>query len=135
MTGLSISKVAQRAGLRPSTLRYYEQVGLLPPQLRVHGRRSYDPAVFDTLAVIVYAKAVGFTIAETKLLVSGFPRDIPASTRWQQLARRKQQEIDDVIARALEMRRTLQRALNCKCHTLAQCGHRIRAHSMTAPPG
>jgi hypothetical protein len=50
-------------------LRYYEQVGLLTPQLRVSGQRRYDLAVFDVLALIAYAKRVGFTIAETKVLL------------------------------------------------------------------
>ena len=40
MTGFSIGEVAKRAGLRASALRYYEQVGLIPPQLRVSGRRK-----------------------------------------------------------------------------------------------
>jgi DNA-binding transcriptional MerR regulator len=92
----------------------------------VSGQRRYDLTVFDVLALIAYAKAVGFTIAETKVLQSGFPADVPASARWRQLARQKQNELDAVIAKALEMRRSLQLAMRCKCRRLSQCGHRLR---------
>jgi MerR family redox-sensitive transcriptional activator SoxR len=129
MAGLSIGDVAARAGLRPSALRYYEQVGLLTPQIRVSGRRRYDSAVFDKFALIAYAKRVGFTITETRTLLSGFPVDVPASARWKQLAQRKQQELDAVIAKALEMRRSLQLVRTCSCRQLAQCGQRLRASS------
>jgi DNA-binding transcriptional MerR regulator len=39
MGSMSIGEVAQWAGVRPSTLRYYEGVGLLPPPERTNGRR------------------------------------------------------------------------------------------------
>jgi MerR family redox-sensitive transcriptional activator SoxR len=127
MSGWSIGEVATRAGLRPSALRYYEQVGLLPPQLRVSGQRRYDPGVLNTLALIAYAKQVGFTIADTQRLLSGFGADVPASARWRELGSRKQRELDATIAKALRMRHSLQAALHCTCDTLTQCGHRIRS--------
>jgi len=126
MSGWSIGEVATRAGLRPSALRYYEQVGLLPPQLRVSGQRRYDPSVLNTLALIAYAKQAGFTIADTKRLLSGFAADVPASTRWR--------ELDATIAKALRMRHSLQAALHCTCETLAQCGHRIRSARAARQP-
>lgn len=39
---LSISKVAKQIGLRPSAIRYYEHIGILPPARRVSGQRRYD---------------------------------------------------------------------------------------------
>jgi MerR family redox-sensitive transcriptional activator SoxR len=126
MTGFSIGEVAKRAGLRASALRYYEQVGLIPPQLRVSGRRCYDPGVLNALALIAYAKQVGFTIAETKLLLSASPPNTPASARWHGLARRKQAELDATIAQARRMKRLLQSALTCRCPNLDECGRRLR---------
>ena len=128
VTGLSISEVARRAGVRPSTLRYYEQVGLLVPPPRSSGRRRYDATVFNRLALITYAKRVGFTIAETKLLLTGFAPDTSASARWHDLAPRKAEELDALITRAQEMRNGLQAALHCTCRTLDECGRRLRPH-------
>jgi MerR family redox-sensitive transcriptional activator SoxR len=127
VTGLSIGEVARRAGLRPSALRYYEQVGLLAPQLRANGRRCYDPDVLNTLALIAYAKGAGFTIADTRQLLRGFEAQVPAPERWRTIAERKEQELDALIARAQEMKQSLQRVLHCRCNSVRQCGQRLRA--------
>ncbi len=126
MAGLTIGQVASRAGLRASALRYYEQVGLLPAPVRAHGQRRYDSTVFNRLALIAFARQVGFTIAETRLLLAGFPADAPASARWQSLARRKQRELEAIITNAREMHRTLEAVLRCQCRTLDDCGRRFR---------
>ena len=83
---LTIGEVAQLAGLRRSALRYYESVGLLPPPERVNGRRRYDHSVLQQLAVLRLAQQAGFTVAEMRVLVHGFPSDIPVSARWRTLA-------------------------------------------------
>jgi MerR family transcriptional regulator, redox-sensitive transcriptional activator SoxR len=123
--GLSIGVVARRAGLRPSALRYYEQVGLIAPQPRAGGRRQYDLSVFNVLAVIEFAKRAGFNIAETKLLLTGFGADVTASTRWRAMAHLKQEELDRLIADARRMKSLLGLALKCRCVTLNECGRRL----------
>ncbi len=127
MKGLAIGDVARRAGLRPSALRYYERAGLISPQQRENGRRQYDPGIFNALAVIAYAKKAGFTIAETKLLLNGFGRDVSASARWRDMAHRKQAELDTVIANARRMKSLLRSALRCECLTLEECGRLLNA--------
>jgi len=127
MNGLSIGEVAARSGLRPSALRYYEQQGLLSPQPREGGKRRYDPSVLNRLALVAYAKEVGFTISETKLLLSGFERNIPPSARWQTLAHRKEQELDAMIDKARRMRGLLQVVSKCQCVSFEECGRRLRA--------
>ena len=49
---MTIGAVAAQAGRRPSSIRYYEQIGLLPRPDRVSGRRVYGPDTVRTLAVI-----------------------------------------------------------------------------------
>jgi MerR family redox-sensitive transcriptional activator SoxR len=129
MTGLSIGAVAAGAGLRPSALRYYEQAGLLPPPLRENGRRSYDPAVFDRLALIGHARRAGFTISDTRRLLSGFAQDAPPNARWRAIAQRKDRELDAVISHARRMQRILRATLKCQCPTLDECGRRLRRPS------
>ncbi len=126
MSGLSIGEVATRVGLRASAIRYYEQVGLLPAPVRVSGRRSYDPAVFDRLALIAFARRAGFTIGETRRLVNGFPADAPASIRWRTLARQKERELQIIIERAQRMRQEVRAVRRCGCRTLDECGRRLR---------
>jgi MerR family redox-sensitive transcriptional activator SoxR len=128
VSGLSIGDVARQAGVRPSALRYYEQVGLIAPQLRESGQRRYARSVFDRLSVIAYGKAVGFTIAELKLLLSGAASS-RASDRWHALAERKRRELDEVIGRANRMKRLLDGAMKCRCLDLDECGRRLRART------
>ena len=125
MGGMSIGEVAQRVGVRPSALRYYEDVGLLPAPERTNGRRRYDGEVLrevlDRLAVVRVAQQAGFTISEIGTLLDGFAEDIPPSERWRVLAREKLTEVDALIERALGMKDLLERGLRCECLSLEDC--------------
>lgn len=118
---LPIGDVAKRAGLRTSTLRYYEEAGLLAPPQRLNGRRRYDPEVLGRLRAIRVAQDAGFTLAEIRTLLGGFEPDTPLSARWRELATRKLEEIDAMIERAQGMRRLLEEGLRCDCLTPEEC--------------
>jgi MerR family redox-sensitive transcriptional activator SoxR len=122
MTSLSIGEVAARAGIRPSAIRYYESIGLLPEPQRVNQQRRYEPEVLTQLAVVRMAQEAGFTVAEIVTLFHGFEPGIAASERWRALAERKIAEIEALIARAETMRRVLGESLRCNCLTLDECG-------------
>lgn len=119
--GLAIGEVARQAGVRTSTLRYYESVGLLGPPRRVSGRRVYSADVLDVLRLVQLAKGAGFTVAEIRRLLQGFDRATPASARWQAMAARKLRDVTELIDRARDMRRVLDALLTCKCVELADC--------------
>ena len=122
---MTIGEVARRAGVRPSTLRYYERVGLLPAPKRENGRRRYEGAVLrqalDRLAVVGVAQQAGFTIAEIRTLLDGFSEDTPPSERWRILAGEKLPEVEALIRRAMGMKRLLERGLGCECLRLEDC--------------
>src|SRR5947209_6235536 len=118
MSMLTISEVARRAGLRTSTIRYYEQIGILLPAQRVSGQRRYDGAVLRRLAVIQHARQTGFTLDEIRELFFGFNKDAPPSERWQELSSRKLAELDEEIERIKTMQGLLQRIQNCQCDAL-----------------
>lgn len=59
-----ISDVARRSGVSSKTLRYYEEIGLLRPERTSAGYRTYDERVFDRLAFIRSAQALGLSLAE-----------------------------------------------------------------------
>jgi MerR family redox-sensitive transcriptional activator SoxR len=122
---MSIGEVAHRAGLRPSALRYYEGVGLLPAPERTNGRRRYGGEVLrevlDRLAVVRVAQQAGFTISEIGTLLDGFSEDTPPSERWRLLAEEKLPEVDALIERALGMKDLLERGLRCECLRLEDC--------------
>jgi len=120
---MTIGSLARKAGVRPSAVRYYERMGLLPAPLRRSGRRDYDPDAVAQLAVVQFALSTGFTLRETRQLVRGFSPAVAANARWRALASTKVNEIDRLIARATTMKALLERiSANCKCDTLLECG-------------
>ena len=133
MGSMSIGEVARRAGVRPSTLRYYESIGLLPTPERENGRRRYDSEVLrevlDRLAVVRVAQQAGFTISEIRMLLNGFSEDTPPSERWRVLAREKLPEVEALVKRALGMKNLLERGLRCECLRLDDCALIGRAAS------
>lgn len=121
MASLTIGDVARRAGVPASTLRYYEEVGVLPPAVRVSGQRRYDETILARLAVLRLTQEVGFSVAEMRALVEGFDDRGVTSERWQDLATRKLAETEALIARAERMKRVLEESLRCGCLTLDAC--------------
>jgi len=119
MTDLSIGEVAAQAGVRTSAIRYYERIGLLPRPLRRNGRRRYDGAILERLAIVQFAKRVGFSIAEMKILLDGVPGR-PPPERWRKLAHEKVTQIDQLIADATTVHRMLLATLDQKCPKLVE---------------
>src|SRR5919107_1797336 len=89
---LRIGQVAERAGVRVSLIRYYEDVGLLPEPARVSGQRRYDRSVLRRLAVIDVAQRAGLSLEEIKELLDH--GNDPVSDRLRALAARRLPEID-----------------------------------------
>lgn len=112
---LSITEVGEATGLNSSALRYYESAGLISPKARIGGRRHYDPAVFQRLAVIGLLQEAGFTIGEIAEVIS-------KKRAWRDLAARKLEDIDAHLERVEATREFLQAALDCGCSGLETCG-------------
>jgi MerR family redox-sensitive transcriptional activator SoxR len=121
MEELTISEVARRAGIRPSAIRYYEGVNILPAPRRVSGQRRYNEDVLRRLAVIQIAQQVGFTVTEVRTLFESLDAKTSTPTQWQTLARQKLAEVDMLIQRASEMKRLLLERLDCDCPNLEDC--------------
>lgn len=76
--GWRIGELAQRMGVNPKTIRYYEEAGLLPPPSRTEsGYRSYSEADAARLAFIRAAKDFGFTLGEIREILAVRDRNEP----------------------------------------------------------
>ncbi|SRR5260370_620563 len=123
MPQLLISEVARQVGLRPSAIRYYEQIGILMPTRRVAGQRRYDATVLYRLAVVRRAQDAGFTLDEIRQLFFGFRKRMPISDRWKKIAETKLAELDARIERIQSMKDLLQKLQGCcRCETVDECG-------------
>ena len=121
MEDMTISQVAERAGVRASTIRYYESINLLPQPRRISGQRRYDAKIIDHLTFIQAAQRLGFTLAEIQLLFNNGEVEIPMSERWQILAHQKLAEVDALLSQASRVKLLLTRGLDCSCQTLMDC--------------
>ncbi len=116
---LAIGEVARQAGVRASRIRYYESIGLLPAPERASGRRRYHAGVLRRLTVIDAAQRIGFTLDEIGQLLG--PGKRPAHERLRTLALHKLPEIEELIERAVTIRKLLVTCAICECDSLDEC--------------
>ena len=118
---LTIGELATLAGKRPSSIRYYEQIGVLPQPARVSGQRRYDAGTVRTLAVIDTAQRAGLTLDEIRKLLSASPDDKSSTDKLREVAERKLPEIIALLKRAEMVRSWLESAARCECPSLSEC--------------
>ncbi len=118
---MTIGAVAVRSGKRPSSIRYYEQIGLLPPAARASGRRVYGPDTVRTLAVIETGQRAGLSLDEIRTLLSATPDDQAAIERLREVAIRKLPQVKELIERTEIVRDWLEAAARCECPSLEEC--------------
>jgi DNA-binding transcriptional MerR regulator len=72
--GLRVSELAERAGVAPSTVRFYERAGLLsPPRRAANGYRVFGESALDELAFISRAKGIGMSLDDIAGLLAAWP--------------------------------------------------------------
>jgi DNA-binding transcriptional MerR regulator len=125
---MTIGKLAEQSGVPASTIRYWERIGVLPQPARVNRRRRYSTEAIHRLGVLRLAQACGFHLPEMRQLLHSFGPGVAPSKRWQELARRKQVELDTRMAQLLAMRGLLDRVVQCRCPDLIDCGRRYNKH-------
>ena len=122
---LAISDVARVFGLRTSAIRYYEQIGILPPAMRKNGRRRYDKSVLFRLEVVQRARESGFTLEEIRELFFGFQPATPPPKRWHKLSERKIAELRIRMKQLKLMETLLKQIQGCRCNALEECGEKL----------
>lgn len=105
--------------MRTSRIRYNEAHGVLPQPERVSDMRRYRSDVVRRLAIIDIAQRVGFTLEEIRQLLG--PDGRPAHDRIRALAIDKLPEIENLIDRALTIRKLLVTCAVCECESLDEC--------------
>jgi MerR family transcriptional regulator, redox-sensitive transcriptional activator SoxR len=118
---LTIGEIAEKAGVNPSAIRFYERKGLLPTAERISGQRRFSVETLRRLGIIDVAKRAGFSLDEVGGLLDSIDRGAPAHEQLQVLAARKLPEVDALIEEAQTTRDWLTAASGCGCESLASC--------------
>jgi DNA-binding transcriptional MerR regulator len=117
---LTIGRVAERAGVRPSAIRYYERQGMLHPAVRgPNGYRFYGDDAIKLLLFVKRAQALGITLREIRPLLALAARGQQPCSHVKQLARKHLDEVHEKIC-ALQM---LQKELRLLLRRKAEQAH------------
>lgn len=114
---MDISEVAKRTGLASSTLRFYENKGLIVAHRGAGGRRHFAADVLDQLGLIALGQAGGLSLDEIQTMLS--PQGAPRVDRSLLLA--KAEEIDATIKRLRAMSEGLRHAAACPADNHVAC--------------
>lgn len=120
---LTIGKLGSQAGVKVPTIRYYEQIGLLPEAGRSAGnQRLYDRATLDRLAFIRHARELGFSLEAIRDLLSLSDRPEQSCAAADAIARAQLQAVQARIARLKALETELHRMIDqCACGTIKDC--------------
>ncbi|AZP15393.1 MerR family transcriptional regulator [Streptomyces aquilus] len=117
MTVLDIGEVARRAGVPASTLRYYEEKGLITSSGRRGLRRQYDPGVLERLALIALGRTAGFSLDEIGRMFA--PDGRPDLDREKLAA--KADELEARMRELAVLRDSLRHAAACPAPSHMEC--------------
>lgn len=104
---MNIGDVAQRTGVPPKTIRYYEDIGLVSPSRTGNGYRAFRMADVHKLVFLGRARALGFSIEDCRTLLALWDDESRTSAEVKALAEQHLETIDAKIASLQEMRGTL----------------------------
>lgn len=119
----SIGELARRTEVKVPTIRYYEQIGLLPPPPRTEGQqRRYDKNATTRLAFIKHARELGFDIEAIRALLSLQDNPDQSCGVADRIAKARIAEVEERIASLTALRVELQRMVDeCASGRVAEC--------------
>ena len=120
---MNIGALAKATGTKVETVRWYEQVGLLPAPTRTSGNyRSYDAAHLGRLSFIRRARDLGFSLDQVRALLDIAGQQDQACEAVDVIAREHLEEVDRKIADLQALRRELDCLIGqCRHGKVAEC--------------
>ena len=117
MKFLDIGEVSARSGIKPSALRYYEEIGLITSVFRHGLRRQFQPEVLLQLKLIAMGKTAGFSLEE----ISGMFGKTGAPELPRAALHQKADEIDRQIRELTALSDTLRHVAECSAPSHMEC--------------
>jgi len=120
---LSIGELARRAAVKVPTIRYYEQIGLMPETDRTQGKqRRYGREAVTRLAFIRHARELGFEVDAIRTLLSLQDDPDQSCARADEIAQARLAEVEKRIASLAALRTELRKMIEeCACGRVGQC--------------
>ena len=120
---LTIGKLGQATGVKVPTIRYYEQIGLLPePERSTGNQRLYGRRVQERLAFIRHARELGFPLEAIRDLLSLSDRPNQSCEAADAIARRQLAAVEQRITRLTALKSELERmVVRCAGGFISDC--------------
>ena len=120
---LAIGRLAKGTGTKVQTIRYYEQIGLMPEPGRTEGgQRRYGDAELDRLSFIRHARQLGFSLEAIRELLDLSDQPGRPCREADAIARRQLKQVEQRIARLEALRIELNRMVQeCSGGRTADC--------------
>ncbi|ELE5890809.1 redox-sensitive transcriptional activator SoxR [Vibrio fluvialis] len=119
---MTVGEVAQRAGVKVSTLHFYEQKGLIHSWRNAGNQRRYHRNVLRRIAVIKAAQMVGLTLEEVAESLADLPKhQAPSRQEWEQMASNWNAMLDHRIAQLKALQNDLGGCIGCGCLSMESC--------------
>jgi MerR family transcriptional regulator, redox-sensitive transcriptional activator SoxR len=134
---LTVSEVANRSGIAPSAIRFYDKEGLITATRTSGGQRRFERNMLRRLAFIRAARNVGLTLDEIATALETLPEGrTPTRADWARLSKEWRARLDDQIAGLMALRDNLDSCIGCGCLSLKRCAISNPSDSAaTAGPG
>ncbi len=123
MDAIPIGALSEATGVKVPTIRFYEQIGLLPAPLRTQSnRRSYGEPHLQRLRFIRHARDLGFSVDDIRELLAMTAQPQASCDRADSIAHRHLAEVERRIAQLQSLRSELQRMIGeCSHGRIADC--------------
>ncbi|WP_375263143.1 helix-turn-helix domain-containing protein [Palleronia sp.] len=120
---LTIGSLAKKTGTKVQTIRYYEQIGMMPePGRTAGGQRRYGDPELDRLAFIRHARQLGFPLEAIRELLDLSDQPDRPCHEADAIARRQLKQVEQRLARLEALRTELKRMVHeCSGGQTADC--------------
>ena len=119
---LTVGELAQRSGVAPSALRYYEELGLISSRRTAGNQRRYDRATLRRVSFVRAAQAVGLSLDEVAAALATLPAGrTPTKRDWTRLSASWRGILEERIERLERLRDRLDGCIGCGCLSLRSC--------------
>ena len=120
---MHIRDLARQTDVNPSTIRYYEQIGLLTAPVRSGGnQRIFGDAEVDRLLFIRHARELGFSLGAIRDLLSLADRPDQSCEAADKIAQAQLEQVERRLARLRALKLELQRMIaQCAGGKIANC--------------
>ena len=119
----SIGDLARKADCKVQTIRYYEQIGLMPEPVRTSGnQRRYGRFHIERLTFIRHSRDLGFPLEAIRDLLKLTDKPSQSCQAVDAIARVQVQEVSQKIKRLQALKEELKRMINgCGHGTISEC--------------